>query len=267
MRDRSKFVVKPVATSSLTVTPVGQVVSSLIQGERVQFLIVNSRDVIQKVHARGEFYEPDELAIIRNYCPYGAVFCDIGSNVGNHAIFALKFLHAAQVIVFEPNPIAISILLANLGLNGLLDRCDTRHLGIGLSDRSEGGKSIHARSRNLGAATISDTEEPGTGSISLRRGDEVLASVSPDFIKIDVEGMEMAVLNGLSDLLNRCKPTLFVEVDNVNRAEFLKWIDENNYEVRDSFRRYRANENFLIVPCRIEGDGSQGEESSDIVPS
>lgn len=254
MRDRGKFLVVPVATPSLAVTPVGQVVSSLILGQKIQFFIANSRDAIQRVHAEGQFYEPDELDIIRRHCPHGAVFCDIGSNVGNHAIFALKFLHAARVIVFEPNPIAIPILLANLGLNGLLDRCDTSHLGIGLSDRNEGGKSIHVRNRNLGASSIRDSTEPGEGGITLSRGDEVLASVSPDFIKIDVEGMEMAVLNGLSGLLTRCRPAFFIEVDNSNRAEFLSWVNDNNYLIRDRFRRYRANENFLIVPRRIKVD-------------
>lgn len=263
MRDRAKFLVEPVATPSLTVTPPGQVVSSLILGQPIQFFVANPRDVIQKVHARGQFYEPEELDIIRRYCPHGAVFCDIGSNVGNHAIFALRFLHAARVIVFEPNPIAISILMANLGLNGLLDRCDTSHLGIGLSDRTEGGKTIHAKGRNLGGARILDATEPGEGSITLRRGDEVLADVTPDFIKIDVEGMEMAVLNGLTALLTRCQPTFFIEVDNANRAEFLDWVTGNNYEIRDRFRRYRANENFLIVPRRIQAAGAQVSTGAD----
>lgn len=243
---------EPVAGETLTITAPGQVVRSVIHGQPVHFFISNPRDSIQKVHATGQFYEMEELEIIRKWCPPGAVFCDIGSNVGNHAIYALKFLHASRVILCEPNPIAIQILLTNLGLNGLLDRCDTSRLGYGVSDRNEGGMVIKAEPRNLGGGKIqkSEEEETGEGGITLRRGDELLADVTPDFVKIDVEGMEMSVLEGLAGMLARCRPVFFVEVENANREAFEKWMQENGYATRARFRRYRANENFLIVPQR-----------------
>lgn len=222
----------------------------MIHGQPVHFFVANPRDTIQKIHATGTFYETEELDIIRRWCPPGAVFCDIGSNVGNHSLYALKFLHVSRVILFEPNPEAIAILLANMGLNGLLDRCDTTKLGFGLSDRDEGGKTIQASARNLGGGRIMDAGEDATGSISLRRGDDLLAGVTPDFVKIDVEGMEMSVLSGLSDVVARARPIFFVEVDNKNRDAFLQWVTDNNYAVRARFRRYRTNENFLIVPRR-----------------
>jgi len=255
--------VAPQATDRLTVSPTGQVVRSVIHGQPVQFFIANPRDTIQRVHATGQFYEPEELDIIRRWCPPGAVFCDIGSNVGNHAIYALKFLHAARVILFEPNPDAIAILLTNLGLNGLLPRCETAHLGIGLSDRTAEGKSIAVSGRNLGGGHIVDAEDSAEGSISLRRGDDVLADESPTFIKIDVEGMEMSVLSGLSALIARCRPLIFVEVDNTNRDAFTQWVIDNHYAVKASFRRYRANENFLLVPRRIRTAADPAADSAE----
>lgn len=250
MGQRRRHSLEPVATAALTVTAPGQVVRSLIHGQSVQFFIANPRDTIQKVHATGQFYEPEELEIIRQWCPPGAVFLDIGSNVGNHAIYALKFLHAARVILCEPNPAAIDILLTNLGLNGLLDRCDLSKLGHGLSDRNEGGMVIEASRRNLGGGRIKEADDAAPGSITLRRGDELLADITPTFVKIDVEGMEMSVLSGLTELVERSRPIFFVEVDNVNRAAFLQWVQDNGYATRARFRRYRANENFLIVPQR-----------------
>lgn len=250
MRHGGRHSLEPIKGETLTITAPGQVVRSVIHGQPVQFFIANPRDTIQKVHATGQFYEAEELEIIRQWCPPGAVFLDIGSNVGNHAIYALTFLHAARVILCEPNPLAIDILLTNLGLNGLLARCDTTRLGYGLAERNEGGLMIKARRRNLGGGKIQQAEEGDSesGSISLRRGDELLADVTPNFIKIDVEGMEMSVLAGLSGMLERCRPIFFVEVDNGNRADFLRWVEDNNYAARARFRRYRGNENFLIVP-------------------
>ncbi len=244
-------VIEPHASENLTITGAGQVVRSVIHGQPVQFFIANPRDLIQRVHATGQFYEAEELDIIRRWCPPGATFCDIGSNVGNHAIYALKFLHAARVILFEPNPDAVAILLTNLGLNGLLPRCDTTHLGLGLSDHNAEGKAIAVKSRNLGGGVIIDGPDTTEGGISLRRGDDLLAKEAPNFLKIDVEGMEMAVLAGLAGLIARCRPVLFIEVDNQNRDAFLQWVADNNYATRATFRRYRANENFLLIPRRI----------------
>lgn len=256
----------PVVSETLTVTGPGQVVRTLIHGQPVFFLVANPRDTIQKFHASGSFYETEELDIIRRWCPPGAVFCDIGSNVGNHALYALKFLHVSRVILFEPNPEAIAILLANMGLNGLLDCCDTSRLGFGLSDRDESGKTILADARNLGGGRITDAAQDAAGSISLRRGDDLLADVTPDFVKIDVEGMEMSVLAGLSDVVARARPTFFIEVDNKNRDAFLHWVTDNNYAVRARFRRYRTNENFLIVPRRPRGAAAVTDDAGEDQP-
>lgn len=255
--------VAPVVSDALTVTAPGQVVRAMIHGQPVHFFVANPRDTIQKIHATGAFYEAEELDIIRRWCPPGAVFLDIGSNVGNHSLYALKFLHASRAVLCEPNPEAVAILLANMGLNGLLDRCDTTKLGFGLSDRDEGGKTIQASARNLGGGRIMDAGEEAEGSITLRRGDDLLADVTPDFVKIDVEGMEMSVLSGLTDLIDRARPTLFVEVDNKNRDAFLQWVADNNYAVRARFRRYRTNENFLIVPRRARAAAPAAEEMPD----
>ena len=229
---------------TLTVTPAGQVVRAVIWGEPVYFTITNPRDSIQKIHHQGQFYEPEELEIIRKWCPPGAVFADIGANIGNHSLFALKFLRVAKVICFEPNPAAISILHSNLGLNGVLDRCDLRHLGVGLSDEASSGFGIVATRRNLGGGQM----VADGGELTVARGDDLLADEPVSFIKIDVEGMETRVLAGLSAVIAARHPTIFVEVDNTNRAAFLDWVAAQGYEVRARYRRYKTNENFLITP-------------------
>jgi len=53
------------------------------------------------------------------------------------------------------------------------------------------------RARNLGGGRV----VPGEGDIKLDRADRLLAGQRFDFVKIDVEGMEMDVLSGMSGLL------------------------------------------------------------------
>jgi hypothetical protein len=93
------------------------------------------------------------------------------------------------------------------------------------------------------------------GDLRVIAGDEALAQAKVDFIKIDVEGMEMQVLGGLAQTLARCRPVIFIEVDEANRAAFLAWVDANRYDIAATFRRYPVNENFLLKPARKGAKG------------
>lgn len=233
------------AQGGVFVGPVARVVVAPILGQRIYFSVANAGDVIQKHHIEGAFYEPEELAIIARHFPIGGRFLDIGTNIGNHTLYVAKFLHASRVVCFEPNPEAIALLQSNVALNGIGDVVDLRHLGIGLSDHVAENLGIKAPSRNLGAGRMVE----GEGSLRLERADALLAGESFDLIKIDVEGMELQVLGGLSGLLVKARPKMFVEVDNANADGFADWVAANGYRVIESFRRYRANINHLIGPA------------------
>lgn len=233
-----------VPMAQVTITPKGQVVRSVIWGQPVFFTVTNPRDAIQRKHRNGQFYEPEELEIIRTHFRPGQVFCDIGANIGNHTLFAMKFLHAARAVLFEPNPDAIAILRSNLQLNGIEDVCDLTHLGFGLSDATAEGLSIDVPAENLGGGRMVE----GSGTLQTRRGDDVLAGTPVDFLKIDVEGMELRVLAGLEQTIAARQPSMFIEVDETNAAGFATWVQEHNYVVRAKHKRHRTNENFLIAP-------------------
>lgn len=227
------------------VSPLSRVVRSKINGEAIYFTVENPDDLIQGTHLRGAFYEEDELDIIKRYFPIGGRFCDIGANVGNHTLFLAKFLHARSVMVVEPNPAAIPLLRSNIMLNGLKDVVDVSYLGYGLSDKKAAGAAILTQNRdNLGFSKIIETG----GSVPLMTGDDALAGQPFDLIKIDVEGMELKVLEGLKGHLRDHPTPMFIEVDNENIAPFHRWMERAGYEARDEFRRYEANTNYLVVP-------------------
>ncbi len=107
----------------------GIVVRAFLRGKEIYFFVSNIWDAIQNHHLNGLFYETEELQIIARYFKKGGVFLDIGSNVGNHAIYVEKFLEPGSIILIEPNPEAINILALNLTLNQL-SRIDTQYIGI-----------------------------------------------------------------------------------------------------------------------------------------
>ena len=177
---------------------------------------------------------------------------DIGANIGNHGLFAAAFLSAARVIPFEPNPKALKLLLANISANGLVAKYDLSHLGKGLGAAPSAGFGMEARDRNLGAAKML----PDEGDIEITTGDLALEGDQPDFIKIDVEGMEIDVLSGLTETISRTRPNLCVEVNDENSGAMAAWIKANAYRQVDEYRRYRRSENVFLCPAEQEHAGA-----------
>jgi len=199
----------------------------------VLFAVDNPDDVIQRHHAKGVFYERPELGMIRRAFPKNGRFIDIGSNVGNHALFAALILRARDVVVVEPNKRAYDILRLNLLINGVAVQVDTRWLGYGISDVAAEGFAVRAPKKNLGGARM----VAGEGRIPVVPGDVVVGADRADLIKVDTEGMEMAVLAGLSSTIARDRPTFFIESDDEDREAFLAWVEENNYVILDQYKR------------------------------
>jgi len=215
-------------------------------GEDVAFFVLNEWDYIQKHHLNGTFYEREELRLIGQHLA-GGVLVDVGANVGNHTIYALKFLGVEKVIAFEPNPAAAELLAINLALNGMSRRAE--HRLAGLSDRRSVARLVAPGHRDLGSTRLSIVDGGAGSDCTVLTGDEALADVPViAMIKIDTEAMELAVLRGLAGTLARCRPKIFVEVDDANREVFLDLVDGFGYRVVDTYRRYATNCNYLLVP-------------------
>lgn len=226
-----------------------QLIHTRVRDVAVTFCVNRDRDPIQRKHRKGMFYEPKELFELTDVFPEGGTFVDIGSNIGNHSLFAGLFLKAGRIIPIEPNPLAIELLLQNLIVNGLLDRVDLSHVGHGVSDVASGGFAMDDRPRNLGGAQMVE----GAGDLRVERADVLLANDTPDFIKIDVEGMELKVLASLEGVLARCRPIILVEVDNPLADGFHDWVRAAGYGVVRSYKRYASNTNFMIADAaRVE---------------
>ena len=213
----------------------------------LRFFVRNRRDLVQAYHFSGEFYEAEELNIIQRYFQAGGIFVDIGANVGNHTVFAAKILSAKKVIPFELHPDAVEVLTANIALN-CCQTVDTSYLGYGVSSSPDkllpkragygnnlAGVRFERRGGNQGFPTIS--------------GDAALKDQWVDFIKIDIEGMEIEALESLENTIKRCRPKIFIEVDNKNDDIFHSWRHHHKYTISERYRRYKWNVNYLLAPA------------------
>jgi FkbM family methyltransferase len=218
------------------------VVQAPVAGKEVSFYVENQADFIQGIHATGHFYEEEELAIIAKYFPKGGVFVDVGANVGNHSLYVGLFLAARKIIAFEPLEEASRILRCNVALNSLTDIMV--HHQVGLAAAAGTATIAEAHDCNLGGTRLAS----GEGALTLLVGDSVLAGEQVDFIKIDTEGMELGVLEGLRETIRRCRPALFVEVEDANEAAFLTFLEQVGYQPSETYKRYAVNTNYLALP-------------------
>ena len=208
----------------------------------VSFHVKDPQDLIQKHHIAGSFFEAGELDFLRKRIGNGARIVDVGANVGNHAVFFGLFMEPASLLVVEPNPEAIELLRKNLDANGL-HAVDCSRLGMGVGKGRGRFSLMYRQDHNLGAVALTPVPDGGIEVVPL---DELVLD-PVDFIKIDVENMELQVLEGARQMLARHKPTVLIEVMNPNLEAFKLFVNEIGYAIEREFKYVNAI-NFLITP-------------------
>ncbi|MCH7944857.1 MAG: FkbM family methyltransferase [Armatimonadetes bacterium] len=132
----------------------------------------------------------------------GDVVFDVGANIGTHAIaFAKTVGEGGRVAAFEPEPDTAQRLEDNVVLNGLLN-VSVHRFGLG---PSESTATLYVDARpGSGLHSMSPAEGRTTQQVRVARGDDLVATgalPAPNVIKIDVEGAELGVLEGLAQAL------------------------------------------------------------------
>ena len=222
----------------------GSIVSFDYKKTDVKFFVNQQTDSIQSYHYAGQFYEREELELIARHIAHGASVLDIGANIGNHTVYFAKVLKASRIVVIEPQVRAGTLLRTNCAINNLT-QIEFQHLGIAFGEETANGSISISDPANPGGAVVKPYE---AGTVQISAGDAVLANEVFDFIKVDVEGSEVAVVKGLVHLIERSKPVIFVEVWDVNRKEFDLLIEAIGYHIADEWRRYDTMTNLLLKP-------------------
>jgi FkbM family methyltransferase len=175
------------------------------------FTIRVDDEIMESHYRKGELCEYHMLDWIHKNIPRGGVWIDAGANVGNHTLpFALW---ADKVLAFEPMPVNFDLLQLNVANFYHGDRVECLRLGVGAEYTSASAKLGGTGQNCQWELTVKDPLET-------RNQDIVVVPIDPQvsdtedirLIKLDVEGMEEAVLAGAMETIRRCKPELFIEI-------------------------------------------------------
>lgn len=149
--------------------------------------------------------EIDEMARV---CGPGGTALDVGANHGVYSYFMVRQFD--RVVAFEPQPACRETLTSWAG-----DRVDVRPVALSDHDGSSvlSVPVVHGVAMT-GYARLDEAAAPGSVTMDVpveRLDDQGLSDVR--FVKIDVEGHELAVLRGADALLARDRPVLLVEIE------------------------------------------------------
>jgi FkbM family methyltransferase len=161
-------------------------------------------------------FEPDAVRCYESRLRPGDTVLDIGANVGAHTLpLARAVGSGGRVLSFEPTIYAHQKLKANLALNPELQPVVTLQQTL-LTDTPGGAiPETICSSWPLGHEEGLHPEHRGKpqstqGAVSLTL-DEAVAAAGVEriaFVKLDVDGFELAVLRGAAATLKGCPPIL-----------------------------------------------------------
>lgn len=150
--------------------------------------------------------------LLKKYVPTGSTILDIGANIGITALAASSAVHDVDVIAFEPAPSVFDLLKVNIEQNSV---GNITPICSAVGNRSADHISFSENSAWGGINPMRDSTPDDPPCITL---DEFVIrwsaqhSVKPiKFVKIDVEGFELEVLQGMENLINAINPIVQVE--------------------------------------------------------
>ncbi len=178
-----------------------------VHGERDRFVSQRLREV--------GIWEPFETSLVLRLLRPGAVFVDVGANIGYFSVLAASVVGAqGTVFAFEPDPENFRLLRANAELNGL-EHCITA-VEAALAEAPGEGR-LFLSADNLGDHQVYAGDAPRSSvPIALLHGGQYLAEHLQrlDLLKVDTQGAEFQVMTGLLPLLQALQqpPRIIIEL-------------------------------------------------------
>lgn len=159
-------------------------------------------------------YEAFESAVLDRLLPPAGDFIDAGASLGWHALRWARRLPGVRVHAFEPVPDTCAWLARNVAENGLADRVAVHALGL---SNLEGPADFfvrcgHGTNASLANVAAADDAQRVPARVTRLDGFVQRQRIAPVFLKCDVEGAELLLLQGAEDTLAQHRPIVFAEL-------------------------------------------------------
>jgi len=207
--------------------------------------------------------EPETLEWINNFSANNKfIFWDIGANIGLYSIYNALKNKNSTTFSFEPSSSNLRVLSRNISINGLEN--NIKIITLPLSDSPNkfftlnenefiegGGLNTFKENYNFeGKAFITDSKYSLLGtSIDFLLENKILDF--PDYIKIDVDGIEHLILKGAMKFLNNKKiKSLSIEINENFKEQYdltMRIMQDNGFRLL-----HKKNSNQLLKAKKFE---------------
>tara|TARA_B100000965_G_scaffold155805_1_gene129764 strand:- start:865 stop:1617 length:753 start_codon:yes stop_codon:yes gene_type:complete len=211
-----------------------------------------------------------ELQLLKEIIIPGTDTIDVGVYRGVYSYEMAKY--SKIVHAFEPNPIIfkdiklnLSKIIKNISFYGyaLSDHENTSILKVPIRNKNF-DRNNYEEYFQMGKATIhkeNKMEDIETFEVKSKKLDSFSFSNKISFIKVDVEGHELAVIRGAENTIKKNKPILLVEIeerhsqkkvsetlDYINSLGYISYFYENELLKTSSLDNLNLYNNFIFKP-------------------
>ncbi len=188
--------------------------------------------------------EPDTLNWINNFQGKDIIFWDIGANIGLYSVYGSLVHKNISIFSFEPSTSNLRILSRNISINNLHNKISILPLAL----NNQSNKFLDLKESKFiegGALNSFDVDFDSNGNPFVPQNTYKTLGTSidslienkvleiPDYIKLDVDGIEHLILEGgLNTLKNSKIKSLLVEVNedfNIQKERVISIMQECNY--------------------------------------
>ena len=217
---------------------------------------INTKDIIGwKIFFFGE-YETQTNLILKKYIKDDDIVIEAGANMGSETLLISKMLTKGHIYCFEPNPYVFNRLKINISINELAN-VDAYDCALGESDKQISFNIYPTNFCNAGMSSkYMETSNTNKITVTQKTLDSFVKENNigkVDFIKMDIQGSEMDMINGAAATIAAFKPIIFTEAcepyNNVN--QLYEKITQYGYNV------YLIGEN-KMEPIRSAGEVKEG---------
>ena len=180
----------------------------------MKFLITNPRICpIGRSLYRSQVWEVEETELIQSMAKPGMTILDIGAHRGYYTlVFSKQVGDSGRVLAFEPDDAQLPSLYKNLEMNSIKN-VSVHELALSNVAGDHTLKVCSVDSLTLHTEIFDEWSQK-----------EDISKV--DMVKLDIEGSELNALKGMKGMLEKCHPTLFIEVHPVYLKDFGQSADE-----------------------------------------
>lgn len=188
-----------------------------------------------------KIYEPNQTKIVKKYVHEGDVVIDVGAHVGYYTLLMAQLVGKnGKVYSFEPDPVNFELLKKSVEINGfenvvLIQKAvsdTTEKIKLFLGDNDSAINRIY--DAKLGDAKKSIDVESITIDEYFKENDKLF-----NFIKIDSEGSEAKIINGMEKFLTKNRKLIMmteffpflIKKSGDEPKQYLKSLENSGFEL------------------------------------